>query len=257
MQTIVTLTLVAVLLLASATGAVAQTDAPVTPQQLIEAVDAMSPDQARDITARLIRKMQADRKATSYAPRMGASLAVGLASTFDEVSLPPHEWSGGTPDLEDVSAAELTALWRCRSDRFHWGLRLASFASEDSDMTDAGYTRGRLDAYELTLATQVQIVRAKRWLLWIEIAGGRGSAYLETLDTPTEAASTVREFDGDYWLGDARAGVAWRCSPLCSFYLSGGYRLAEDVDLEEGGSETDATVDPSGPIGMVGFALGF
>ena len=44
---------------------------------------------------------------------------------------------------------------------------------------------------------------------------------------------------------------------MCSFFLSGGYRFAEDIDLEEGGRKTGATLDATGPVATLGFALGF
>lgn len=52
-------------------------------------------------------------------------------------------------------------------------------------------------------------------------------------------------------------GVSLRLNPVISVFLSGGYRVSESVNLEEGGSETVLEFDASGWMGRFGLGINF
>ena len=120
-----------------------------------------------------------------------------------------------------------------------------------------GYSRVDLSGAALAVAANMQWVRNPRWLVWTEAAPGTGSVRMEVVDTPVGQATTLRSFDGGYAFLDLQAGAAWRLNPVLSLFVSGGYRFAESIDLEEGGTETVLDFDASGGFGRVGLGVNF
>jgi len=227
----------------------------VSPDDVIRAVDQMTPEQVQDFQQKLEAKMWKPVP-QGFFTRMAVDVGVSYSS-LDTVDLSSVSLSGGRMDVDSVSGLDLGVLWQVFSDRFRFGLRFGGLASTDSNLAGAGYSRADVAAGNASLAANYQWVRSDSWLLWTEIAPGAGSAAIETVDTPAGQATTLRSFDGSFGLLDLQAGVSWRFNPVLALSLSGGYRFAESVDMEEGGRTSGVEFDASGFNGRGGLAVNF
>lgn len=224
-----------------------------TPDEIVAAVDKMTPEQAQELFHSVAKKMH-ENKGERRGSGLGLALSTAYAS-FDKVEVPFSTSAGEKLNIDEPWGAQLDITSRCRCERMRWGLRLAGWTPQDADISDAGYTRATLAAYEVSVLANVQLVRKPRFLVWGEAAGGRGSAALETLDTPAGEASTLRELTANYWVGDVRAGVAWRSRPGCAVFGTGGYRFANDTKWKEADRDTSARLDTSGFVASIGVAF--
>jgi len=229
--------------------------AEISSEDLIDAVDQMTPEEAHDFTQKLEAKLWKPVP-EGFFSRMAVALDVGISS-FDEVDLSTVAMTAGEMDVDTVSGTAVTILWRLLNERARGGIRFGSWLSEDSDLGPAGYSRAEIQEGHVSVALNYQWIRTDRWLLWTETNLGAGSISLETIDTPTGDSTTLRSFDGEFWLVDLRTGGSLRLNPVLSMFVSWGYCLAEDVDLEEGGSETPVSVDVSGYSGQLGLGINF
>jgi hypothetical protein len=228
----------------------------VTPDDLIRAVDQMTPDQVNELQQKLDAK-QWKPIPEGFFTRMSIDLGVSYSS-LDTVDLGSLAMSGGDMDVENVSGLDLGLLWRVgEGDRFRLGVRLGGWGAIDSNLAEAGYSRVELVGGYLALAANYQLIRSKSCLVWTEIAPGAGSVTIDTLNTPTGQPSTLRSFDGSFGQVDFQAGASWRFNPIMTLFMSGGYRLAESVDLEEGGRTRDAEFDASGFVGKFGLGVNY
>jgi len=225
-----------VLVLAAATASAAE----MTAEELLGAVDQMTPEQAQAFSQKLEAKLW-QPVPEGFFSRLAGSVAL----------------SGGELDVESVDAFDIGLLWRAFSPRLHLGLRMESWMASDSNLGPGGYSRVEVEGGGVTLVANYQLVRHDTWLVWAELGGGGGGVMVDTVDTPAGEATTLRSFDQDFGMGDARLGAAWRFNRALCLQVSGGYRFAESVELDEGGSETPVTVDASGPSGRIGLGVNF
>jgi hypothetical protein len=207
----------------------------VTPDEVIGAVDTMTPEQALLFSQKLESKL--------WKP-----IPEGF---FSRMALDLGVWAGSLND----GGLDLGLFWRAFDPRFRLGLRMGSWGASDSNLEPGGYSRADLTGASLALAANMQWVRNAQWLVWTEVAPGIGSVRLELVNTPAGQATTLRTVDGGYAQLDLQAGVALRVNPVLTVSLSGGYRLADGIDLNEGGEETVLDFDASGAFARV--ALGF
>jgi hypothetical protein len=227
-----------------------------TPDDLIKAVDQMTPAQVNEFQQKLDAKLWKPVP-EGFFTRMSADVGVS-GSSLDTVDLGSLTLSGGKMDVESVSGVDLGLLWRVGDgDRFRLGVRFGGWGAIDSNLAEAGYSRAELTGGYLKLAANYQLIRSKSCLVWAEIAPGAGSVTMDTVDTPTGQPSTLRSFDGSFGQVDFQAGASWRFNPILSLFLSGGYRWAESVDLEEGGKTRDAEFDASGFVGKFGLGVNY
>lgn len=227
----------------------------VTPEDLIEAVDRMSPDQAFELKQKLDAKLL-----KPVPPAFFTRMAFDFGTVFsipDTVDLGAMPLSGGEMDLDPIEGFDFGILWEIADPRFRLGFRFGGWSAIDSNLGDGGYSRAELAGGHASLAANCQWVRSKSWLLWTEVAPGMGAVALETLNTPAGQATTVREFSEAFGLVDLQSGVSMRINPIFSIYVSGGYRFAEAVDLEEGGRRSDVEFDASGFIARCGVGINF
>jgi hypothetical protein len=229
--------------------------AELTPEELLKTVDRMSPDQVLALSQKLEARFW-EPIPSGFFMRMAVDVGVS-AGRIDSTGVERMSLSGGRMDLEDVGGVDVGLLWRFNNPRYKLGMRFGSFMAEDSNLRDSGYSRAELTGGHVTIPLNVQWVRCPRWLLWTEAAVGGGSARLDAVDTPAGEATTMRRFEGDYVLADVQAGVSVRLNPAISLFLSGGYRFAESVKLEEGGQKTGLELDMSGGFGRAGIAFNF
>jgi hypothetical protein len=241
--------------LALLAGAAGAARAELTPEELLQTVDRMNPDQVLALSKKLEARFW-EPIPSGFFMRMALDLGVS-AGPIDSTGVEDLSLSGGAMDLEDVGGVDVGLLWRFNNPRYKLGLRFGSFMAEDSNLRETGYSRAELTGGHVTIPLNVQWVRCPRWMLWTEAAVGVGNAQLDTVDTPAGEATTMRRFDGDYVLADVQAGVSVRLNPAISLFLSGGYRFAESVKLEEGGRETGHELDMSGGFGRVGVGFNF
>lgn len=242
--------IVCLLALAGSLGA-----AEVTPEELLNAVDQMSSEQAYEFAMKLESKVW-EPVPEGFFSRLAVGLSI-TASEFDDVDLAGLQLSGGTLDLESVAGTELSMLWRTFNPRLRMGLRVGSFLSEDSDLNAQGYSQADLTGAYGAFVVNYQWVRRERWLVWSEVATGAAGMRLETVNTPAGQPTTLRILDGDFWLLDARAGVSWRFNRILSLFFSGGYNFSEEADLEEGGRSTPWSIDPAGASGQFGLGVNY
>jgi len=243
--------ILAVLFLIWAVGAHGET----SPDDLIRAVDQMTPEQVHEFQQKLEAKMWKPVP-QGFFTRMAVDLGVSYSS-LHTVNLSSLSLSGGEMDVDQVSGLDLGLLWRLFDERFRFGLRFGSWAATDSNLGEAGYSRADVAGGSLSLAANYQWVRSDSWLLWTEIAPGVGSVALETVNTPSGEATTLRSFDGSFAQVDLQGGASWRLNPVLSLFLSAGYRFAESVDLEEGGRTSAVKFDASGFTGKLGLGVNF
>jgi hypothetical protein len=229
--------------------------AEVTPDEVLGAVDKMTPEQAHAFSQKLEAKLW-QPVPEGFFSRMALDMGVSGGS-LDDAGLSGLTLSGGDLDVESVGGLDLGIFWRLFDPRFRLGLRMGSWGSTDSNLGPAGYSRVDLLGSTLALAANMQWVRNPNWLIWTEVAPGSGSVRMDVVDTPVGQATTLRSFDGGYALLDLQAGAAWRLNAILSVFVSGGYRFAESIDLEEGGTETALDFNASGGFGRVGVGVNF
>jgi hypothetical protein len=227
----------------------------VTPDEVIGAVDKMTPAQANQFSQKLESKLWKPVP-EGFFSRMAVDFGVS-AGTLDETGVSDLRLSGGDMDVDSVGGFDIGIFWRVFDPRFRLGLRLGSWGAEDSNLELPGYSRVELYGGTVAVAANMQWVRKPNWLLWTEVAAGSGAVELDIVNTPTGQATTWRTYDGEYALLDLQAGVAWRLNPILSLFASGGYRFAESVDLEEGGVETGLDFDGSGGYGRIALGVNF
>ena len=227
----------------------------VTPEELIQAVNQMSPEQVQEFQQKLEAKLWKPVP-EGFFSRMAVDLGVSYSS-LDTVNLTSLSLSGGRMDVDRVGGLDLGLLWRMFGDRFRVGLRVVGWGATDSNLGEAGYSRADVAGGNLSFAANYQWVRSESWLLWTEIAPGAGSVAIETVNTPTGQATTLRSFDGSFGQVDVQTGASLRFNPVLTLFLSGGYRFAESVNLEEGGRTSDVKFDASGFSGRLGLGMNF
>ena len=226
-----------------------------SPDDLLRAVDQMSPEQAHQLQQKLEAKLW-DPVPQGFFTEMAVDIGVGYSS-LDKVDLASLSLSSDGLEIDEVSGIDLSLLWRLFGDRFRFGLRLGSRTARDSAFPRAGYSRAELAGGGLSLVTNYQWIRSDSWLLWTEVAPGVGSIEIETVDTPAGQSTTLRSFDGSYGFVDVQAGASWRVNRVLSLFLSGGHRFAESMNLDEGGRTTALKVDASGFAGRAGLGINF
>ncbi len=240
-----------VLLLALALG----TWAEVTPDALIQAVDQMTPEQVHAFRQKLDARLW-DRLPEGFFGRMAVDIGM-MYSAVDSLEYGTLAFAGGDMDLDSVEGMDVGVLWRACKERFRLGVRMGSWTATDSNLAEDGYTRVELSGGSISLAAQYQWIRSDSWLLWTELAPGTSAVTLETVNTPVGEATTLHTFDGDFGHLDVVAGVSWRMNRVLSLFLAGGYRFAESMRFEEGGSKTDLKLDASGFTAKLGLGINF
>ncbi len=227
----------------------------VSPEDLLAAFDQMTPEQVYELEQKLEAKLWQPIP-EGFFTRMAIEFG-GSYAELDTVDLSSVTLSGGNMDVSEAAGPSFGLFWRMRNERFRLGLRADAWSATDSNLSDEGYSRADLDGGTISLAAQYQWIRSDRWLMWTELAPGIGFVVLDTVDTPAGQATTLRRFDGTFTHVSVQGGVAWRMNPVLSLMVSGGYRFAESVTLDEGGRSTRVDVDPSGFSSRFGIGLNF
>ncbi len=228
------------------------TGAEVTPDELLQAVDRLSPAQAQQFSQSLEAKTwEPVPKAIFH--RLALTLGFGVGQMAD-LDLGGTDVSNRGLDNDTVGEFELGLSWWLGRPEWRLGLRMGSYGSEDSGMDDAGYASAELMGSYSEIVLGYQFQRTPTWILWADLGLGGASAELETLNTPAAGGTTLRRYDGDYNLLDLRAGAAWRMNPVLALFATGGYRLASETDLEQADTATGPELDASGPFGQIGLA---
>jgi len=232
------------------------TQAQITPDDFLNAVNEMTPEQVQSLQQTL-RQKRSEAPATRRILG-GKALDLGLSySALDTVNLSSVTLSGGNMNIDEVSGFDIGLLWRPAGERFLLGLRFGNWMADDSNLGEGGYTQADINGGYFSVAASYQFVRSDSWILWGEFAPGFGNVDLRTVDTPNEGATTLRFFDGSFMQADLLAGISYRCNLNFTLFLSGGYRFAESINLEEGGRKSDLEFDASGFSGKWGIGIAF
>jgi hypothetical protein len=227
-----------------------------TPEEILEAVEEMTPEQVHELETTLASRKW-EPVPGSFFDRIALKFSV-VGARMDDLDLSSVNLSAGHDlDLEAVSGNELSVLWQLFDKRFRAGFKFAVMAAEDSHMDNNGYSSAELFQTTSTIAVNYQLVRTDAFIWWTEAAVGGSYTELELLDTPLGSASTIRRYDKTYGQGELSTGFDWRFNPVLSLSCFIGYQNAEDVKLEEGGRETGIEFDPKGYKGGVGLTYNF
>lgn len=229
--------------------------AQVTPEQVIDAIGQMTPEQVDELNKKLAANYWEpipEGFFSRFAFRIDATY-----NQFDDLQAGDLDLANGDLDIDDAGGMEIALLWQVVVPELHIGLKFGGSSDRDATSSAGGYSRIEMtDAYWAFLVNY-QLVRQQHFILWLEGSGGFGSTSLETLNTPAGGASTFREFDGDYGMGDIRLGASWRFNPIISLHAAAGYRFAGEVDFEEGDRDTLLSMDPSGFVGTMGLGFSY
>jgi len=224
----------------------------IAPEDMIEAVRQMTPEQAHEYQS-LLAAQAWEPVPEGLFTKLG--LVIGAsASSLDEVGLPAG--MANELDLTDVSGSEISLLWALNP-LLRVGLKFGGWYAEDSALSGAGYSSGELAMGTLGLLLNYQVVRTARWLVWGGLDAGGGGAELETVNTPAGEATTLRRFTAEFGYATPEIGVAWRINPLLSISASGGYRFAGGTEFDEGGEDGDLSLNASGAVGSLALTLNF
>ncbi|TAN36757.1 MAG: hypothetical protein EPN23_08075 [Verrucomicrobia bacterium] len=224
-------------------------------QDLLNAVDKMTPDEAQLFYQKMESKFWKPLP-EGFFTRMSVSVAAE-GSGIAKVNPDGLSKTGGELDMKRASGGDITILWNVIDPKLRLGVELGSLLASDSKLEDGNYARMELQSGLGALVVNYQLVKRTHWYLFTQATAGVGGARLETLDTPKGQASTIRSYDASFTWAQLQAGAAWRPNPVLTLFLSGGYRFAERVDLKEGGDAHHGQLDLSGASGRLGVAFNF
>lgn len=229
-------------------------DETLTPDAVIKAVERMTPEQAYEFSQKLEARMW-EPVPERFFTRLGIFVSVGSV-TFEKVDVSGLDLASRDLAIEDMSGLEYGIMWRV-ANKTRVGLKAALWMSQDSRLTETGYSRAELDAAAVSLALNHWLVEKPKWALWTELDLGVGAAELRTANTPAGAATTDRYFEGDFVMANAQLGLAWRLNRLVSLYGAGSWRVASSGKLDEGGQKSSVEFDASGIGVQVGLGVNY
>jgi hypothetical protein len=222
-------------------------------QDLLNAVDKMTPDEAQLFYQKLESKFWKPLP-EGFFTRMSVSIAAE-GSGIAKVRPDNLSQTGAKLDMNRAGGGQVTILWNVCDPKLRLGVEFGSLLASDSKLEDDNYARMDLQSGLGALVVNYQLVKRPHWYLFTQATVGVGGARLETLDTPKGQASTMRSYDASFTWAQLQAGAAWRPNPVLTLFLSGGYLFAERVDLKEGGDEHHGQLDLSGASGRLGLAF--
>lgn len=227
-----------------------------TPEDILQAIDQMTPEQAHDLQRKLAKR-QWEPVPGGFFDRLAIRGSIN-AQSLEDVDLSSLGLSSGDDlELDAVGGSEVAVMWQLFGDKFRAGVKFAGMYAEDSDITAAGYSRVELTQNTAALVANYEVVKTVKFLWWTEAALGGGNIALEVLDTPSGEASTLSKFDQGYGLAELTTGVEWRFNPELALSLYVGYQFAEEIELDQADRKTDITIDPSGVKGGLGLSYNF
>jgi opacity protein-like surface antigen len=218
--------------------------ADLSPEDLIKAVDKMTPEQAHQVKRELDSK---SRQTRSYAWLSQFSVEfAGVWERFDKYGIENERFSADKPDLEKSMGGALALQWK-PLDYLGLGVEYGFYAGSDKDLSNGSYSSAKLLGSHTAARIRLEFLKQRYVLAWADASVGMGSVAIETVDTPRGQATTLREYDADYWFATPAVGLAFRCTEGFSIFGQAGYRFCEKVDLKQGGSKlSDRELDGSG-----------
>lgn len=235
-------------LLSAGTAAMA---AEPTPDELIKTVEKMSIDQLMQLN-----KVVRDKYSEKYGEmisRFGLNLDFSMLGLKDNGS-EDMKFSAGDLDPEPMLGFALGLYYRCIP-KLQVGVEYQGFAGWNSDKNNGGYSDADIAGYMAGLSANYHLLRMDKFGLWCNLTGGYGAFAMDTLDTPAGEASELHRYRQNYLFAKAGLGAQWRLTQWFSLFASGGYRIAEKVELKEGGEKTGFDLDASGYEARVGMGF--
>lgn len=226
-----------------------------SPQDLLSAVDKMTPDEAQLFYQKLEAKFWKPLP-EGFFTKMGVSVAAEV-SGLAKVSPGSQSTLGSKLDLSRAGGGEVSLLWQMLDPKLRLGVAFSSLLASDSKLEEGSYARSDLMAGMGALVAHYQLVREAHWQLFTQASIGVGGVRLDTLDTPKGLATTIHSYDASFpWL-QLQAGIAWRPNPVLILFAGGGYRFAGRATLSEGGDTDHGKLDVSGATGRFGLGFNF
>ena len=224
-------------------------------QDLLNAVDKMTPEEAQLFQQKLEAKYWQPLP-EGFFTRMSFTLSME-SSGLAKVNPANQSKTGNELDLSRASGGEVAILWNLFDPKLRLGLEFGTLLASDSKLEDGNYAREDLQAGLGALVVNYQLIREAHWQLFTQASAGVGGARLDTLDTPKGQATTIHSYDASFPWAQLQLGLAWRPNPVLTLFASGGYRFAGSVDLKEGGDDHHGKLDISGGSGRLGVSFNF
>jgi len=192
------------------------TRAEMSPQDLLNAVDKMTPDEAQLFYQKLEAKYWQPLP-EGFFTRMSVSFAAEV-SGLAKVNLASQSPLGNTLDFNRAAGGEVALLWNVFDPKLRLGLEFGTLLASDSTLQNGSYAREDLQAGLSALVVNYQLVREPHWQLFTQAEAGIGGAQLDTLDTPKGQASTIHSYDASFPWAEVQAGLAWRPNPVLTLF---------------------------------------
>lgn len=222
-----------------------------TPDELIKTVEKMTPDQLIQLN-KIVRDKYSEKYGEPFS-RFGINFDYDLIG-FKKTGVEDMTFSGGDMNLDAMMGGTISLYWRCKS-MLQLGVEYQGFTGWDANRNRNGYSDADFAGYMSGLSANYHVLRMEQFGLWVNLTGGYGEIALETLNTPAGESSEMRRYRQSYFFGKAGVGAQWRLTHWFSVFASGGYRLAEKVELKEGGDKTGFDLDASGYEAKVGIGF--
>ena len=222
-----------------------------TPDELIKTVEKMSTDQLIQLN-KIVRDKYSQKYGEAFS-RFGLNFDYSLLG-FKKTGAEDMALSGGDMNLDPMMGGTISLYWRCVS-KLQLGIEYQGFTGWNANKNQNGYSDVELAGYMSGLSANYHVLRMEQFGVWLNLTGGYGAIALETLDTPSGEASVMNRYRRDYLFGKAGVGAQWRLTHWFSVFASGGYRLAEKVELKEGGENTGFDLDASGYEARLGIGF--
>lgn len=229
-------------------------DETLTPDAVIKAVEQMTPEQAYEFSQKLEARMWEPVPECIFT-RLGFFIS-SAGTSLEKVDVSGLGLADCDLNIEDMSGVECGIIWRV-ANKTRVGLKGSFWMSQDSSLTEAGYSRAELDVSEMSLALNQRLIEKPRWALWTELDLGFRLAQLQTVNTPADAATTDRYFEGGFLVANAQLGLAWRLNRLLSLYGAGTWCFSSSENFYEGGEESNLEIDASGIRVHIGLGMNY
>lgn len=227
-----------------------------TPEDILRAVDQMTPAQAHELQKKLVER-QWDPVPGGFFERLAIRGSMNVQSLKDVDLSSLNLSSGNDLKLDVVAGSEVAILWQGFNEKFRAGFKFSRLYAEDSDISNAGYSRVEMTQNTAALVANYQLLRADKFLWWSEAALGGGRIDMDVLDTPAGSPSTLSKYDKSYGIGELTTGIDWRFNSELSLNVYVGYQFSKEIELDQADRATNITIDPSGVKGGFGLSYNF
>lgn len=223
---------------------------------LEEEIDAMTPDDARRVMAKLKGKMLEPIPAGFF-----TKMSVTLASHYgfaDPQSFRDSLNSSFASEFEELRGYEVSVFWEVK-ENFRLGFGVGVIGQSDvKEVSSDLFHEASLYGMFAQLRTAYVYHLGERWLLMPQVGFG-GTFAGASIETSNDSASTTHNFkySGTSLSATVSAALMFKLNPIWTLGLEGGYFYSKTEELKRSG-ETEISspgeLDLSNPY--IGFKMG-